>query len=134
MPMARPRSRGSKTLVMIDSVEGMTAAPPMPISARVAMRMPGEPAQADAAEPMPNTSMPAASMRLAAEPVAQHAEGEQQAGEGQRVRVDHPLLLALRRVQVLLDRGQGDVEDRVVEDHDQQRQARARRAPTTVCG
>ena len=33
-PIALPRSRGSKTLEMIDRVDGMTAAPPMPISAR----------------------------------------------------------------------------------------------------
>jgi len=34
MPMAFGRSCGSKTLEMIDSVCGMTAAPPRPIAAR----------------------------------------------------------------------------------------------------
>ena len=35
MPMARPRSSGGNTLVMIDRVAGMMNAPPMPMSARV---------------------------------------------------------------------------------------------------
>jgi hypothetical protein len=43
-PMARPRSRGSKTLAMIDSVAGMTAAAPRPITARAQMSWSAEPA------------------------------------------------------------------------------------------
>jgi hypothetical protein len=41
-PIALPRSRGSKTLEMIDSVDGMTAAPPMPMSARAQISWVGE--------------------------------------------------------------------------------------------
>jgi hypothetical protein len=37
MPMARGRSCGVKTLAMIESVAGMTAAAPRPISARAAI-------------------------------------------------------------------------------------------------
>ncbi len=38
IPIALPRSTGSvKTLVMMDSVDGMMNAPPMPMNARVAI-------------------------------------------------------------------------------------------------
>ena len=46
-PMALPRSRGSKTFEMIDRVDGMTAAPPMPSSARAQISWPGVCAYAD---------------------------------------------------------------------------------------
>ena len=58
-PMALPRSSGLvKTLVMIDNVDGMMNAPPTPISARVAMSVLAEPANADSSEPVPNTARP----------------------------------------------------------------------------
>ena len=59
----------------------------------------------------------------AAELVAHRARGEQQAGEHQRVGVDDPLQLAGARVQLLDQRGQRDVEDRVVDAHDEQAEA-----------
>ena len=54
------------------------------------------------------------------DPVAHHAEGEQQAGEDQRVGIDRPLELALARAEAGPGLGNGlqrDVEDRVVQ-HD----------------
>jgi hypothetical protein len=57
--MACARSRASvKTLVRIDRVEGMMAAPPMPITARAPMSMPAEPANAAVAEPRPKMARP----------------------------------------------------------------------------
>ena len=57
--MARPRSRGSrKTLVRIDSVEGMISAPPMPMNARLAIRWTVVVDRAAEAEPMAKTTMP----------------------------------------------------------------------------
>ena len=41
MPMALPRSAGSKTLEMIERVCGITAAPPNPIAARARMSWSG---------------------------------------------------------------------------------------------
>ena len=41
IPIARGRSAGSKTFVMIDSVCGMTAAPPRPIAALAQMSWSG---------------------------------------------------------------------------------------------
>ena len=64
MPIALPRSAGSvKTLVMIDNVDGMMNAPPMPMSARVPMSMLAEVAKADSTEPVPNTARPNARLR-----------------------------------------------------------------------
>ena len=39
----------------------MISAPPMPMSARVAISMLADPAKADSTDPMPNTTSPAAS-------------------------------------------------------------------------
>ena len=61
-PIALPRSTGFvKTFVRIDSVDGMMNAPPMPISARVAMSVDADPAKAEASEPVPKTARPKAS-------------------------------------------------------------------------
>jgi hypothetical protein len=60
---------------------------------------------------------------LAAEQIAGAAAEEQEAAEGQRVGVDDPLQVALGHVQVGLDRRQGDVHDRRVEDDHELRQA-----------
>ena len=58
MPIARPRSSAGKTLVRIDSVEGMISAPPMPMSARVAINAVDDPAKADITDPMPKMTRP----------------------------------------------------------------------------
>ena len=57
---------------------------------------------------------------LAAEPVAQAAGGQEEPGEHQGVAVDDPLELAVGGVEVPHERGEGHVEDGVVQgDHDQ---------------
>ena len=59
---------------------------------------------------------------LAAEAVAERAGGEQQAGEDEHVGVDDPLQLGAGAPRSLLERGERDVEDGVVEpDHEQRR-------------
>ena len=60
---------------------------------------------------------------LAAEAVAQAARCEQQAGEHERVGVDHPLELAGAGAQLAADRRQRHVDDGVVDDDDEQAQA-----------
>src|SRR5260221_374831 len=57
-PMARPRSCGSKTRVMIASVAGMIAAAPTPMSARVAMSCDALVAKVETSEPRPKTPIP----------------------------------------------------------------------------
>ena len=64
MPIARPRSSGGKMFVMIDSVEGMINAPPMPINERVAISVVAPPENADAMEPSPKITSPTFSARL----------------------------------------------------------------------
>ena len=63
-PIALARSRGSwNTLVRTDSVAGMIADAPMPISARVPMSTVADGANADSAEPMPKITRPIVSAR-----------------------------------------------------------------------
>ena len=62
--IARPRSAGSKTLLMMDSVLGSTAAPPMPIRARPAISQPGDGEKADIAEATPKMARPSTRNRL----------------------------------------------------------------------
>ena len=62
---------------------------------------------------------------LAAEAVAEGTGGEEQAGEDQRVGVDHPLQLGVAGPELVRvgERRQGDVEHRVADDDDDQRGA-----------
>jgi hypothetical protein len=52
------------------------------------------------------------------EAVTQTPRGEKRAREHDRVRVDHPLQLGVRRVQLAHEAGERDVQDRVVERDD----------------
>jgi hypothetical protein len=61
MPIAFGRSSAGKTLVRIERVVGMISAPPIPISARVAISMLADSANADASEALPKISSPATS-------------------------------------------------------------------------
>ena len=61
MPMARARSSGGNTLVMVERVPGMMSAPPSPVRARKAMSCPPEWARPDSREPVPKRTMPASS-------------------------------------------------------------------------
>ena len=79
-----------KTLVRIDTVAGMIAAAPIPISTRQAMRFPADPEAAASADPSPKTSRPPARVR-SSDPVSEAAHGKQQSGHGQGVGVDDPL-------------------------------------------
>ena len=54
------------------------------------------------------------------DPVGERAGRQQQRRERDDVRVDHPLQLAQVGAEVVADRGQGDVDDRHVEDDDEE--------------
>jgi len=59
MPIACSRSSSAvKTLARIDSVDGMIAAPPIPMKARAAMSPSGDVAIAEAADPAANNTRP----------------------------------------------------------------------------
>ena len=67
--------------------------------------------------------------------VGRAAAQEQEAGEGQRVGIDHPLEVDLREVQVVTDRRQGDVDDRDVEDdHELPEADQEQRGPAALRG
>jgi hypothetical protein len=69
--------------------------------------------------------------RLASPNIETPAWSEQQAGEDEQVGVDHPLQLRGGGVELVLQRRQGDVEDRVVEPDDRQaKREHAERLPT----
>ena len=131
-PIAFARSSAGKTAVMIDSVEGMMKAPPTPIRARVAISIAGEVASAERPEPRPKTARPKRERPLAAEAVAESTRGEQQAGEDEHVRVDDPLQLGAGCAEVVLQRGERDVEDGVVEPDDEQRRGEDDEGPPAL--
>ena len=65
IPMAFSLSWGStKTLVRIESVAGMTSAPPTPMSARVTTRISGDQAKAEKADPAQKTPSPTSMTHL----------------------------------------------------------------------
>ena len=68
----------------------------------------------------PEHSKPREQRAAAAEAIPERAGQQQQPREHERVRVDHPLQLAHVRVQVTHQGGQGDVDDRVVDDDGEQ--------------
>ena len=59
-----PLVRSRNMLVMIDSVEGMISAPPMPMLARAAISIPTEPEKAAQVEPAAKAARPARNVRL----------------------------------------------------------------------
>src|SRR6476620_2011747 len=61
IPIARPRSSAGKTLVRIDSVDGMISAPPTPIRARLAISALDVWEKADSVDPTPKITRPSAS-------------------------------------------------------------------------
>ena len=128
MAIALARSRRGKTLVRIDSVDGMTNAAPTPMTARAAISIAGvvgEGAERRAGGEHDEAGLQGA---LAAEAVAEGGGGEQQAGEDQAVGVDDPLHLGVGGAEAallerLLQRRQGHVEHGVADDDDDQRRA-----------
>ena len=63
IPIAFGRSSAGKTLVRIERVDGMISAPPIPISARLAISVSALPASAESSEPAPKTPSPTTSAR-----------------------------------------------------------------------
>jgi hypothetical protein len=69
----------------------------------------------------------------AAEPVGEHAGGQHECGERQRVRVDHPLEVGEACAEVVADRRQRGVHHRDVEQQHERRDAdREQRPPLAV--
>ena len=92
----------------------------MPMTTRPAIRTSVSGATAAITEPAQKTVTPASITFLRPKQVADGAEAEHQAGEGQGVAVDHPLQLADRGVQATLHVGQHDGHDGVVEERQEE--------------
>ncbi len=122
-PMAFGRSSTGKEVVITDSVVGMIAAAPMPISARSAISWAGS----LVSMPRPGSDAEhgeAADEQLAApEPVTQRSGEQQEAGEHDGVGVDDPGDLGLAGAGLPGQVGQGHVEaaDRRDDGHQRER-------------
>ena len=103
---------------MMESVEGMISAPPIPITARAAIRVLAESAKAAAIELSAEENQTDVEGELAPEPVPECSHGQQQAGEYEDVGIDHPLQLACRSPELTHQGGQGNIENGVVQPDD----------------
>ena len=122
-PMAFARSCGGNVTVMIDSVPGRSNAAPMPWIARNTTSRPVLPETPQPNEASGEHREPGEEHLLPAVAVAQDAAGQEQRGERQHVAVDDPLESGDACPELLADRGEGDVHDRVVEHDHREREA-----------
>ena len=133
-PIASARSRVSvNTLVRIDSVAGMISAAPMPMTARAAISARHAVGERGRGRRRAEHDQPDGERALAPEAVAQAPGRQEQPGEDQRVGVDDPLQVADARAEVAHEGGEGDVDDRVVDDdHEQTHAEHEQREPAAV--
>ena len=97
-PMATVRCRGSWNMLRIsDRVDGASVAPAMPSSARVAMSISALVENAASTEARRTPAAPIEQQPAAADPVAQRAHRDQQAGDQEAVDVDDPQQLRAAR-------------------------------------
>jgi hypothetical protein len=90
--------------VITESVTGITKAAPTPIATRSAISSDGPWTKIAARDASPKIARPAGEHRLPADAIADRAGREQERGERQRVALDDPLELCLRRAGVPCDR------------------------------
>ena len=121
MPIALARSSGGKLDVMIDSVTGMIIAAPTPATTRATIIIAVVVASSGADGGDAEHGEAGEQHRLAAEPVADRADRQQQRGEGDRVGVDDPQHVALRGAEVDGQLLLGDVEARHGGEHGDER-------------
>ena len=121
--IAWPRSSSGKTLPIVDSVAGIAHAPPMPIRPtghgqrrRGVGEGAGDRRHAEDREADHEHA-------LAAVPVADHRQRQQQSGEHEAVRAADPLQARLVGSEAALDARERHREDRVVDHHHGQRKA-----------
>ena len=123
-PIARARSAGLvKVFVMMDMATGLSIEPPTACIIRNSTSQPSPGARLQSSEPSVNDRQAGLEGPAAADPVGGGAGQHQEAGQHQGVRVDGPLQAGNRRVQVVLDGRQRDVDDRAVQADDEQAHA-----------
>ncbi len=120
MPSAFCRSEWSgKTLVRMARLAGKMKAAATPMRARRRDQRAGRVRRRRSRREHAEEDEADLHRALAAEAVADAAAREQQPGEGEAVRVDDPLQRGDRGAEMLVERRERDVDDRVV-DHDQE--------------
>ena len=112
-----------KVVVMIDSAAGETSAPPRPWKARATISISPELAQRVDERGEREDRQAGDEQAPAAEQVGRTTAEQQEAAEHERVGVDDPLEVLVGEAQIRLDRRQGDVHDRRVEDDHELREA-----------
>ena len=103
-------------MVSVDSAAGESIAAPKPCTNRAATSTVSVCASPPASEAPANTSKPVMSMRRRPSRSAGAPAEQQESAVGEDVAVDHPLEALLAEAEIRPDRGQGDVQDRRVED------------------
>ena len=132
VPIAAPRSSPLNVDVIVASAAGVSSAPATPCSARATISdvpVPGQRAQERRRAERDHADQEHAPL---AEQVAERAADEDQRPERQQVRVHDPLLEGEPAAEVALDRGQRDVDDGRVDEHDRRPEDASRRA-SAVC-
>ena len=120
-PSASARvSRSGYTCLMIDRVPGSLAAAPIPMITAAGDEPVDVPRQRRHDGATAEDGHPDEHDSLAAEDVAEHAGDQHEAGEGQRIAVDHPLQRGDAGVEIALDVGQADADDGVVEEGEEE--------------
>ena len=115
-PSTALRSRGRvKVVVRIERAAGAISAAPAPWARRAAIRAASVCAKPAGERGEREQAEPAEEDTAAADQVGGTAAEEQEAAVGEHIAADDPLQVLGRETQVVLDRGQSDVDDRDVE-------------------
>ena len=123
-PKASARvSRSGYTCRMMDKVPGSLAAAPIPMIDPAGDQPIDVPRQRGHHGSAAEDGDPDEHDTLAPEDVTEHSGHQHEAGERQRVAVDHPLQRGDPRVQIALDIGQPDADDRVVQEGEEEHPA-----------
>jgi hypothetical protein len=120
-----------KSIISSESATAETTAPPRPWTARAAIRHSCDEATPHASECGGEEPDAGQEHAPVAEEVAQPAAEQQEAAEGQQIRVHDPGKRRLREAEVVPDRRQRDVHDRAVkDDHEVSETEDVKREPT----
>ena len=132
-PMARARSpRSVKTFVMSESVVGKMIAAPSPMIAPHGDQLPRRVAQRTEQAPRGEDRKTGEQRAFSADAVGDGPGREHQRGEHEVVRVDDPLELAGRGVELADQRRQGHVDDGRVEVDRERREAKREQDESTA--
>ena len=126
VPIAAPRSGPENVDVITASDAGVRSAPAMPWMPRKTMSVVAFGAAAQSTDATPNARDAQREHPHLSEDVAERAADEDERAEREQIGVDDPQLGRDPAAEVALDRGQGDVDDRPVDEGDRRAENRRR--------